>query len=287
MIPVMRLPSAIWFRALMFRRVGFRKGARAAFLLTMQAGSLTIAAEPAKPTPVSKYKLPTEVQERLAKHLNGKDGSCIPYPWKDVEERILTWPAKKLPLVAYGSLLARESASRTIKTDASEGSPPVLVLGAKRVFNYVMPKEALARYQTPPNSRNGAALNVLYTKSKSDVLNGRLLMVRSEDIPALREREYGYDLCPVSCVLWDDREAQPFTAYILAARNAREFRRRVADDSLLPNLEYARLCRQGALSVSPDFLAFYLETTFLADRATTMFEWEKLHPEFTREPEAK
>jgi hypothetical protein len=64
--------------------------------------------------------------------------------------------------------------------DTSEGSPPVLVpvrltnervLGAKRVFNHVMAKEALARCQAPQNSRNSAALNVLYTKSKSDVLN--------------------------------------------------------------------------------------------------------------------
>lgn len=285
MIPVMRLPSAVWLSALIFQRADFRKGACSVFLSTMLAGSLTIAAEPSKP--VSRDKVSSEVQARLAKHLDSNDGSCIPYPWKDLEERVLAWPAKKLPLVVYGSLLARESASRTIKTGTSEGSAPVLVLGARRVFNYVMPKEALARYQTPPNSRNGAALNALYTKSKSDVLNGKLMMVRSEDIPALRKREYGYDLCPVSCVPWYDREGEPFSAYVLSARNGREFRRRVADDSLLPNLEYARLCRLGARTVSSDFLAFYLETTFLADRTTTLFEWERLHPEFAREPEAK
>jgi hypothetical protein len=60
--------------------------------------------------------------------------------------------------------------------------------------------------------------------------------------------------------------------------------RQVIDNNALPHPLYAGLCRAGAHAVSEAFLQLYLETTFLADRKTRLLEWEKEHPEVSREP---
>jgi hypothetical protein len=44
----------------------------------------------------------------------------------------------------------------------------------------------------------------------------------------------------------------------------------------LPHPAYARLCRTGARAVSENFLRLSLLTTYLADRKTTLAEWERL-----------
>jgi hypothetical protein len=40
-------------------------------------------------------------------------------------------------------------------------------------------------------------------------------------------------------------------------------------------------------AVSKAFLQLYLETTFLADRKTSLAAWEKEHPEVAQEPPLK
>jgi hypothetical protein len=193
-------------------------------------------------------------------------------------------PEGKLLLVGYGSLLNRDSAARTIKDTPADGDPPVLALGARRVFNYVIPEARLKSYSGNFPPRERAALNVDYTRSAGDVLNGRLLTVAPADVAALREREFGYDLRPVICMRWGDWEAAPFTAYVLVATEGTRGGQQVIDNDALPHPLYAGLCRAGAHAVSEAFLRLYLETTFLADRKTTLAAWEKEHPEVAQEP---
>jgi hypothetical protein len=64
-------------------------------------------------------------------------------------------------------------------------------------------------------------------------------------------------------------------------------RRQVVDNDALPHPLYAGLCRAGAHAVSEAFLQLYLGTTFLADRKTSLAEWEKEHPEVAQEPSLK
>jgi hypothetical protein len=130
----------------------------------------------------------------------------------------------------------------------------VLALGARRVFNYVIPETLLKSYggNFPPRER--AALNVDYTRSPADVLNGRLLTVAPGDITALREREFGYDLQPVVCVPWGKWEAGFFKAYVLVAAERTCGDRQVIDNEALPHPLYAGLCRAGAHAVSEAFL---------------------------------
>jgi hypothetical protein len=60
--------------------------------------------------------------------------------------------------------------------------------------------------------------------------------------------------------------------------------RQVIDNDALPHPLYAGLCRAGAHAVSDAFLRLYQETTFLADRKTSLAQWEKEHPEVAQEP---
>ena len=206
------------------------------------------------------------------------------YPWNGLEEAVTKLPEEKLLLVGYGSLLNRDSAARTIKDTPGEGHPPVVALGARRVFNYVIPEPLLRSYGTNFPPRERAALNLDYTRSPTDALNGRLLKVAPADIAALRKREFGYDLRPVVCARWGDWEAPPFTAYVLVAVEGTRDGRQVIDNDALPHPLYAGLCRAGAHAVSDAFLRLYQETTFLADRKTSLAQWEKEHPEVAQEP---
>lgn len=228
--------------------------------------------------------VPSKMRTSLRAGLKTLDGTGFAYPWNGLEEAVAEMPERKLLLVGYGSLLNRDSAARTIKDTPPEGHPPVLALGARRVFNYVMPEALLKSYggNFPPRER--AALNVDYTRSSADALNGRLLTVAPVDIAALRKREFGYDLRPVFCVRWGEWEAKPFTAYVLVAAEGTVGGRQVIDNDALPHRLYAGLCRAGAHAVSEAFLQLYLETTFLADRKTNLAEWEKEHPEVAQEP---
>ncbi len=221
---------------------------------------------------------------RLQAGLKTLDGAGFEYPWEGLEEAVVKMPGGKLLVVGYGSLLNRDSTARTIKDTPAEGYPPVLALGARRVFNYVIPEALLKSYggNFPPRER--AALNVDYTRSAADALNGRLLTVAPADIAALRVREFGYDLRPVICIRWGDWESAPFTAYVLVAAEARRDGRQVIDNNALPHPLYAAVCRAGARAVSEAFLQVYLETTFLADRKTSLAAWDKEHPEVAQEP---
>ena len=223
--------------------------------------------------------VPVETFERLQAKLGCLDAKSFIYPWPELEETVAKTPGHTLLLVGYGSLLNRDSAARTIKDTPITDNPPVLALGARRVFNYLIPQRRLKFYGKVGNRRERAALNVDYARSPSYALNGRLLAVKASDLAALREREFGYDLRPVPCVRWGNWDAAPFVAYVLVAPAAARAGKKVIDNNALPNPAYARLCRAGARAVSENFLRLYLNTTYLADRKTTLAEWERLRPE--------
>ena len=223
--------------------------------------------------------VPVETFEWLQAELGRLDAKSFIYPWSDLEEAVAKTPGRTLLLVGYGSLMNPDSAARTIKATTIPDNPPVLALGARRVFNYVIPHARLKAYGKVCDKRERAALNVDYSRSPSDALNGRLLAVKASDLVALREREFGYDLRPVPCVRWGNWDAAPFVAYVLVANAGSRGGGKVIDNNALPNPAYARLCRAGARAVSKNFLRLYLHTTYLADRKTTLAEWERLQPE--------
>jgi hypothetical protein len=220
---------------------------------------------------------------RLTEYLASIATEGYGYPWDGLEDAVAHFPAHRLLLVGYGSLLNQDSAAKTIKARPAGGHPPVLALGARRVFNYVIPAAKLKAYGGTFGPREHAALNVDYTQSAANALNGRLIGVPTVDIPPLRAREFGYDLRPVACLPWNDKDAKPFTAFVLVAVKPARNGRQVLDDEALPHPSYYRVCREGARAVSEAFLQLYLQTTYLADRKTTLVEWEHAHPEILDE----
>jgi hypothetical protein len=219
----------------------------------------------------------SQVNTRLAEHLNTIPGKGYDYPWPDLERAIDSSQDSCILLVGYGSLLSQKSAQRTLDPHSVDTSQPVLAMGASRVFNYCMPDAVVQRYGALEDPRARAALNAEYTKSPAAVLNGRLLRLYAKDVQALREREVGYDLRPVACVLWNAPEDPPFTAYVLACTHREWNGRRLTDDTLTPHLGYYELCRGGAESISPQFLSLYLRTTFCAAPFESAEEWERTH----------
>jgi hypothetical protein len=216
---------------------------------------------------------------RLTEHLASIATKGYDYPWDGLEDVVAHFPTHRLLLVGYGSLLNQHSIAKTIEARPPEGYPPVLALGARRVFNYVIPAAKLKAYGGTFGQREHAALNVDYTQSAANALNGRLIMVSTMDISRLRAREFGYDLRPVACLPWNDKHAKPFTAFVLVAVKPARNGRQLLDDEALPHPSYYRVCREGARAVSETFLQVYLQTTYLADHKTTLVEWEHTHSE--------
>lgn len=222
--------------------------------------------------------VPATVWERLRDGLAGRETAGFVYPWAGLEDLVVHWPNDGLPLIGYGSLMNPASAARTIKDVPSVDHPPVLAAGARRIFHYAMSAGYMTVYGRPHEPREVAALNMMHTGSADDVFNGRLLYVSGSDIPALREREGGYDLKPVVCLPWGDWTGAVVRGFILTVSTAGADGRSLIDNTALPFPPYARVVRAGAGAVSEDFLRLYLRTTFLGDGKTDIATWEKERP---------
>ncbi|HYH68683.1 MAG TPA: hypothetical protein VD866_28580 [Urbifossiella sp.] len=206
---------------------------------------------------------------RLAARLGADPG--YPYPWEGLEAA-LGRAGRRLPLIGYGSLMDPGSAARTIRPGAERRA--VVAFGARRVFNYAMPYAVLTRLGWATDTSARAALNVYPTGNPADVLNGVRIEIPEADIPALRAREQGYDLRPLACLDWDEPAGRPAVGYVLCAPDNPPDGSQRTDDALTPQPDYARLCRDGAAGFGAAFEAFYLATTWLADRRTTAASWE-------------
>ncbi len=229
-----------------------------------------------------KVKTPGQMLEKLASAQKQTSAREFDYPWKGLEEHIAKDKSERLLLVGYGSLINLESSSETIRGVNARDFFPVVAVGAKRVFNYRIPEDVLKELGGKAKPDEIAALNVVASGMATDVINGRILPVAASDLPALRKREYGYHLRPVTCIRWDAPEAEPFTAYVLCAEQPVVKGRRVIDPAIKPNPAYVKICSSGAASVSKEFENLFLDTSFLADGKTSLRHWLKTHRDWTR-----
>jgi hypothetical protein len=193
-----------------------------------------------------------------------------PYPWSGLEEQL----EEPLPVVGYGSLLNTASAARTFTKTAPEGRGAVVALGMRRVFNYLMPPWVDEHYGRPDDPCARGALNAYADVQWDVLLNGVILDLHKDDVQAYRERETAYDLEPAMCLWWDAPEQPPFVAYVLCAPDTPYEGERHTGDDLLPHVKYAALCEEGAAAHSPEFRRCFRETSYLADRTTTLATWQ-------------
>jgi hypothetical protein len=156
-----------------------------------------------------------------------------PYPWGGLEEELARQGSPGLQLLGYGSLVNRVSAARTLSRQVLRTMEPAVAFGARRIFNYVLPRDS-ERYGPPEEPDGRAALNVRITGEPSDALNGVLITIPIDEVPALREREVGYELAPAPCLPWPTRSERPFSAYILSCPDGGRF----VDNILKPHTEY-------------------------------------------------
>ncbi len=150
---------------------------------------------------------------------------------------------------------------------------PAVVFGARRVFNYKMPSDN-ERYGPPVDPLARAALNVRMTDDPADLVNGVVINIALDDIPATRTREVAYDLVPAACLDWR-RLSQPLSVvYVLRCPESPWEGRNYTDAQLAPHREYYSVCRDGAMDFGARFLELWLATTYLADGVTPVAKWE-------------
>lgn len=199
-----------------------------------------------------------------------QQATTYPYPWDTLEGDLANQERSRLFLLGYGSLTNRTSAGHTLRDVMGV---PAVAFGVRRIFNYLIPKSN-TRYGRSANPEERAALNVVPTGRAEDMVNGVLIEVPPLDVTALRGREIGYDLIPVACIRWHEREEPPFLGHILHCPDEpRQGKVRTAAD-IMPHRGYYRVCREGAAEVGAPFLDFWLATTYLADGTTLARQWE-------------
>ena len=244
---------------------------------TLLSGCSRPPAHQAAATASAKFELPQKVLEQMASARQRDSSRGFDYPWSGLEQHLAQEAGQRLLLVGYGSLISLESAAETIRGVNEKEFFPVVALGAKRVFNYRIPEEVLKELgDTRPDEV--AALNVIATGQAADLINGRIVPVSADDLPGLRDREFGYHLRPVTCVRWTALDSEPFTAYVLCAEDSVVKGRQVIDNTIKPHLGYVEICTTGAKAVSESFNEVFLDTSFLADGSTSLRQWLKSRP---------
>jgi len=177
-------------------------------------------------------------------------------------------------LVAYGSLVNPDSAALTLKTNLGQTRVPVVATGVRRLFSFVIPSDQ-NRYGPPETPSARGALNTEYTGLDSDTVNGVLLEIHLEDLPAFRKREVGYNLFRVPCRKWSQSGKPTFDACILVCPDRNYPDLAVPMSELEPHRRYYQVCREGAARIGAAFLDAWLSNTYLVDGVTPVSEWEK------------
>lgn len=255
-------------------------------LCVLLAGCGQRAETPAAPATAPTSQVPQTLLDKLsAAHeqycsASGqhRTASGFDFPWTDLEEHIRQQPNQRVLIVGIGSLLNLESAAEDIQGVNEEEFFPVVAVGAKRLFNYLIPDNVLEELGGAPQPEQRAALNMLATGRSNDWFNGRILSVAAQDLDGLRKREHGYHLRPVTSIRWDSPDAEPFLAYVLCAEEEVVEGRQVIDNTIEPNPAYVEICLTGANSVSQEFAAIFLDTSYLADGKTSLRVWLATHP---------
>lgn len=199
------------------------------------------------------------------------------YPVSEPEELYRLYQSETIPIFSYGSLLNKESASRTLSEKAMATHRPAISFGVQRVFDRHVP--TTSRWGPKERPNDTGMLNVFTTNTLSDVVNGVVIEVDIDDLNNLLVREEGYDLVPVVVTCWNDAvgdggEPRFFIAYTFqASEEAREgifYTNRYIN----PVPGYAWASKQGAEQYGEPFLNLWVSSTYLADRETPFALWE-------------
>ncbi|MBA3238946.1 MAG: hypothetical protein H0T62_11455 [Parachlamydiaceae bacterium] len=227
--------------------------------------------------------LDSEYQKKLLK----KVGEVLPelasypfytYPNNGHELVMERFPNEKVLLFGYGSLMNKESASRSMGPDALNSMYPAIAFGVKRMFNYKAKKTE--HWGENQDIKEKAMLNVVQTLNMSSIANGVVVEVDLEDFTRLVQRETGYDLVPVLIGAWKNIEEQDpdveiRVAYTFAA--AHELRDHIdyTSTEFYPVRGYLHAVQDATKAYGDVFATMWNATTFLADGTTSINDWDE------------
>ncbi|EAQ79219.1 hypothetical protein DSM3645_26389 [Blastopirellula marina DSM 3645] len=183
------------------------------------------------------------------------------YPWR-VDE-LFASPSDRLSLIGYGSLMNLASARRSLNAECLASAQPVVVFGARRVYEYVMSPTGRRVYGEVEGEQRFGVLNAQATGDRADWFNGMMFQIGADDIPALLSRESAYDLLPAWTLAWEDDTPRPQIAYFFSCRQKTFAGRQTIDSQILPHPRYHEICESGCLAISHEFLHAFRTTTWV------------------------
>ena len=197
--------------------------------------------------------------------LPGKLPSAVEYlyPWN--AETLLPKSHSEIRIVGYGSLMNRKSALRTFLPETVRSSRPVVVLGARRIYEYVMSPQGRLVYGPSSCQRSFGVLNARPSTHEGDWFNGMEFTLGVEDLQKLVSREYAYDLVPAWSIPWEEDNRPPAVSYFLSCRQSTFDGRRTIDPQLLPHPTYHAICEEGCREVSAGFLEAFRTSTWVCN----------------------
>jgi len=197
---------------------------------------------------------------------NAAEKRFFDYPWTGLEDHIKNEYGDYIELFAYGSLINKNSAKRTLAVDFNLKEHAAIGLGAKRIFNYEMRNYTEKTYGPLKTKNHISVLNTKVTYLPEHFLNGIIYRIHLSEIDNFRLREKGYALKPIIAFNWNAKSLQSKYVFILEGKKSKV--------PVLPHIGYYNVCRKGAKSISEDFLEFFLNTTYLYNEKTKVKTWE-------------
>ena len=193
------------------------------------------------------------------------------YPWS--LESLFPRSDSRISLVGYGSLINFNSACRTFSSATVRKARPVIVLNARRIYEYVMSPRGREVYGAAVCESQCGVLNARPSDTPTDWFNGMEFSLGHSDMRALVSRESSYDLIPAWTIPWAASDNLPKVSYFLSCRTSSFQGRRMIDPDLFPHPQYHAVCEQGCRDISSNFLrAFYTSTWIRNDRCIDS-EW--------------
>lgn len=202
----------------------------------------------------------------------------LQYPNRGYEKILEKYDDQKVLLFGYGSLMNRESASRSLKPEAVESMLPTVAFGVKRIFNYKASKTD--QWGQGLNPLEKAMLNLIPTTTYKSIANGVVMKVDQEDFMRLVQREVGYDLMPILVADWNSVIAEDPCVEIKVAytfivpdetRNGIDY----TQSKYYPVRGYLHASEDGASVFGTAFLKLFDYTSFLANGTTRVYQWDQ------------
>lgn len=193
------------------------------------------------------------------------------YPWGI--DSLFAKPGTRISLVGYGSLINLRSAGRSISAATIRQASPVIVLRARRIYEYVMSPRGREVYGGVVCESRCGVLNARPSESNEDWFNGMEFSLDASDMQALVSRESAYDLIPAWTIPWAENGSSPKVSYFLSCRRATFAGRQTLNSGLLPHPQYHAICEEGCRDISDSFLNAFHTSTWVRNARFADYDW--------------